>query len=315
MAMTPSRPGAVNKDATATNAAQRALFLQVFSGEVLAAFAQTTSLLDKHTIRTITNGKSASFPVTGRTTAAYHTPGAEIVGTAIGHNEKIISIDAMLLADAFIANIDEAMNHFDVRSIYSKEMGEALAKAFDKNVIQEGILGSRASTLVTGLPNGAPIVDTDLDHATLATRVAAWAKALYTAAKQMDVDDVPGERFCALPPGAYSDFAQNMAQVNKDWGGQGSYADGTCVKVAGITLVKSNNIPSTDLSAAAYHGGDFQTTQGLVWTPSAIGTVKLMDLAMESEYLIKYQGTLMVAKYAMGHGWLRPNGLIELKTA
>jgi len=315
MAMTVSRLGAVNKDATATDVAQRALFLQVFSGEVLAAFAQSTALLDKHSVRTIQNGKSASFPVTGRTVAGYHVPGAQVVGDAIGHNEKVIPIDGLLLASAFLANIDEAMNHFDVRSIYSKEMGEALAKAFDKNVLQEGVLGSRATTLVTGLPNGAPIIDTDLDNAALATRVACWAKALFTAAKQFDVDDVPGERYCALPPAAYLDLVQNMAQINKDWGGQGSYADGTIVKVAGITLVKSNNIPQTDLSAATYHGVNAATTMGLVWTPSAIGTVKLMDLALESEYLIDYQGTLMIAKYAMGHGWLRPNGCIELKTA
>jgi len=312
--MTPSRLGAINKDAS-PEADARLLFLQVFSGEVLAAFAQSTALLDKHTIRTITQGKSASFPVTGRTVAAYHTPGAQITGDTLGHNEKVISIDGLLLASTFIANIDEAMNHFDVRSIYSKEMGEALAKAFDQNVIQEGVLGSRASTLVTGLPNGAPIIDANFTSGTLATKVAAWAKALFTAAKQMDVDDVPGERYCALAPGDYLDLVQNKDQINKDWGGNGSYAEGNITKVAGITLVKSNNIPKSDLTGNTYHGVNAATTVGLIWTPAAIGTVKLMDLAMESEYLIDYQGTLMVAKYAMGHGWLRPNGNIELKTA
>ena len=39
---------------------------------------------------------------------------------------------------------------------------------------------------------------------------------------------------------------------------------------------------------------------------SSVGTVKLKDLATESEYQIQRQGTLMVAKYAMGHGGLRP---------
>jgi len=46
----------------------------------------------------------------------------------------------------------------------------------------------------------------------------------------------------------------------------------------------------------------------------AVGTVKLLDLAMESEYDIRRQGTLMVAKYAMGHGILRPECAIELAT-
>ena len=33
---------------------------------------------------------------------------------------------------------------------------------------------------------------------------------------------------------------------------------------------------------------------------------KLLDLTTESEYQIERQGTLFVAKYAMGHGILRP---------
>jgi hypothetical protein len=37
-----------------------------------------------------------------------------------------------------------------------------------------------------------------------------------------------------------------------------------------------------------------------------------MELAMESEWDIRRQGYLAVAKYAVGHGWLRPDALIEL---
>jgi hypothetical protein len=36
---------------------------------------------------------------------------------------------------------------------------------------------------------------------------------------------------------------------------------------------------------------------------------------MESEYQIWRQGTLMVAKYALGTGILRPEAAVELKTA
>jgi hypothetical protein len=36
-----------------------ALFLKVFSGEVLTAFETANTTMDKHMVRTITNGKSA----------------------------------------------------------------------------------------------------------------------------------------------------------------------------------------------------------------------------------------------------------------
>jgi hypothetical protein len=45
---------------------------------------------------------------------------------------------------------------------------------------------------------------------------------------------------------------------------------------------------------------------GLVMTQDAVATAKLMDMSVESEYQINRQGTLMVAKYAMGHNVLRP---------
>ena len=36
-----------------------ALFLKVFSGEVLTAFAQQTVMMNRHMVRTISSGKSA----------------------------------------------------------------------------------------------------------------------------------------------------------------------------------------------------------------------------------------------------------------
>ena len=53
------------------------------------------------------NGKSSAFPVTGTVTAGYHTAGNEITGQAIKHNEKIINLDDMLLADVFVAEVEE----------------------------------------------------------------------------------------------------------------------------------------------------------------------------------------------------------------
>lgn len=324
--MTLSRLGAVNKDATATDAAQQALFLKVFAGEVLTAFEQETIMLDKHWVRTIQNGKSASFPVVGTIAADYHVPGAELVGTQVGHNEKIIPIDGLLLAQASIANIDEAMNHFDVSGIYSKEMGVVLGNAFDKNVIQEGLLGARAAALITGGKAGTVITDAtfkmtanDLgtagDATTVALKAGALSAGLFQAAATLDINNAPKVRYCVLRPAEYYCLIQNTDALNIQWGGRGSYADGEIPRIAGINILKSNNVPYTDLSGATYHGVNAAKTVGLVFCPEAIGTVKLMDLSLQSEFMIRYQSTLMVARYAMGHGWLRTEALIELAVA
>ena len=45
---------------------------------------------------------------------------------------------------------------------------------------------------------------------------------------------------------------------------------------------------------------------GLFSHRSAVGTVKLRDLALERDRDVDAQGDLIVGKYAMGHGGLRP---------
>ena len=105
-----------------------ALFLKIFSGEVLSAFGRENQMMNMTTVRNIQNGKSASFSVTGKITAEYHTAGNEITGSTVKQTEKLINIDDMLIASTFVAEVDELKNHFDVRSIFSNEMGRALAK-------------------------------------------------------------------------------------------------------------------------------------------------------------------------------------------
>ena len=105
---TVSQLGQVNASGDAN-----ALFLKVFSGEVLATFMRENKMLGMTSVRSISSGKSATFPVIGTTSASYHTVGNEITGTQVKHNEKIINIDDLLLSSAFLSNLEEAKNHYD----------------------------------------------------------------------------------------------------------------------------------------------------------------------------------------------------------
>ena len=297
-----------------------ALFLKVFSGEVLAAFARRNQMLGMSMVRTISQGKSAQFPALGKTTASYHTPGNEITGKVIQKNERVITIDDLLISDSFIAQIDEAKNHYDVRSIYSSEMGNALARTVDQHLLQLAVLAAQATTTVSGENGGAVITDADAK-----TNGGSLITSIFDAAQALDEKDVPEEdRYCVVPPATYYNLVENDKILNRDFGGSnGIYAEGQVLKVAGINIVKSNTAVDafTDQSAASSTGenntynGDFSTTVATVFHKSAIGTVKLMDLAMESEYDIRRQGTLMVAKMALGHGIIRPEAAVEIKTA
>jgi len=298
-----------------TSGATDALFLKVFSGEVLATFHKKTQFLDKNMVRSISHGKQAQFPGIGRSSAAYHVPGVEIVGNAIPAAETLITIDDLLLASVFVAKIDELKNHYDVRSIYSGELGDALSQAYDAHVAQCVILAARASNAVTSVANTTRVfiqANYKIDGELLASGIFSGVQAL-------DEGNVPeDERFAAVLPAQYYLLAQTTKLLNKDWNGEagGVYADGKIYKVGSASIVKTNNLPQTNVNTgpAAYQG-NFTTTAACVWQKRAVGTLKLLDLSSESQWDIRRQGTLMVAKYAMGHGVLRPEAAIELKTA
>jgi hypothetical protein len=312
----PSRLGQVNLAGDA-----KALFLKVFAGEVLTAFEMATVTQGKFKERTIASGKSASFPILGGIGAEYHVPGAEINGTTVPANEIIVTIDDLLISHAFIANIDEAMNHYDVRGPYATEMGRKLAYTKDKQLLQLAVLAARAAAPVNGETGGGSVTDAGLLTDLTGEKLIA---ALFAAAQTLDQKNVtPDGRYAYVSPAAYYLLAQNTKIMNSQWGGAGTYSDGKVVKVAGIEIVKTNNAPfGTTVGAGTLaagtgdkYAGVFTNTVGVVATQEAVGTVKLLDLAMESEYQIQRQGTLMLAKYAMGHGVVRPACAVELKTA
>jgi len=229
-------------------------------------------------------------------------------------------------------------NHYDVRSIYAKELGKALAKRFDIATMKT-LFAAAGGTSPIGGNGGTEVSGADTSSA------SGLVDALYAVARSLDEKDAPDEgRFAILTPSQYYTLltADNVA-INKDTGGVASVANGSIARVAGINLFKSNHLDSVinlgnvasgsassdstannDVFGASGEGyeGDFSALSGtasakgfLAGTKESIGTVKLLDLATESEYQIQRQGTLFVAKYAMGHGVLRPECAVKVLPA
>jgi hypothetical protein len=335
----------------------RALFLKVFSGEVLTTFEKMCKMKSRIQTRTLTSGKSAQFPVMGTAVAEYHTAGQNILDPAnnllnnIEHAERVISIDKKLTASVTIADVDEAINHYEVRSNYSYEIGDALAQRYDKATIKVTIAAARTVSTLTrdgdrvfggsrifsdAAGGSEGLDDVNLDVGVTFTTALQLSKALYAAKTQFDKKNIPSSERCAfVTPEDYnlliSEFPETQLNriINKDIGGEGSYATGEVGRIAGFDIVMSNNMPNgQDLSAVSTgdgqanndvfgsagigYNGDFTGTRILCFHKSAIGTVQLRDLATEMERKIEYQVDLLVAKYLLGHGVLRPEAAIEI---
>jgi len=331
------------------------LFLEKFGGQVLTTFAETNVMMPLHTVQSISSGKSASFPVVGQAKASYHAPGNDILvdvnlDTTTGldhlqaaaqgsvtelqdirHNEVTIYIDGILTSSVFVHDLDVAMNHWDQMSVYSEELGRALAKAFDVHVMMTTLGAAEVTTpTITGGNAGETIVDADFK-----TNGASAVDTIFTIAQKFDEKDIPKDgRYIIVDPATFYKIAQQTDLVNKDLGdGNGDFPSAMVRECAGIKIVMSNHLPSTDLSATellevantsvntnmpyleGYTDNNWSNTAAIAFHKSAVGTVKLMDLSVQKEYITARQGTLMVARYAMGHGILRPEAAIAVDIA
>ena len=317
------------------SAGQRdALFMKMFSGEVLTAFARTSVMMDKHMVRTIPHGKSASFPVMGRTHAKYLTPGNSLDDQRkkMENSEKVITIDGLLTADCLITDIDDAMNHYDVRTEYSRQLGEALAQAADCAVINElanmckkGSGGAMGENIPKNSSLGNPGTGkafeyaTGMDAATSTEYGNALLQGLIDARAHMSNNWVPqGDRYFLVDPEGYSAIVRALMPDAANYQALFDPSSGKLMTVCGFQIIETPNLHNGGVDGKHVLDSKITTAnlQGIVFHRSAVGTVKLKDLAMERARRAEYQADQIIAKYGIGHGGLRPEAVgIFVKTA
>ena len=326
---------------TGTWATDNAMFLKVFAGEVATAFSEANIMLPLTRVRTISSGRSAQVPLTGKAVAKYHTPGESLITDQDGAdtpadylstmkvNEKIIKIDDLLTSSCFIDDLDQAKSHFDYRGPFTAELGKALAVELDKNIIRamyQSATGSASDPIVAGMG------DVHLGATTsAAVTTEGMIGAFFEAAQKMDANDLPADgRFAVLGPELYYRLIQKAGSlgnaINTDFSGRGSVATGQVMEVAGIKIYKSNHIDDVggqnfDLSAHATGNKNQADTNfsslkfaGVFGQEEAVATVKLKDIEVQSQYLVERQGSLFVARMACGTAPLRQDaaGWFEL---
>jgi hypothetical protein len=307
---------------------REALFMKVFTGEVLTAFERTSVMMSRHQVRTISHGKSASFAVMGRTRAKYLAPGDSLDDQRkkMEHNERVIAIDGLLTADCLITDIDDAMNHYDVRVEYSRQLGEALAMSADCAIINE--LANEAAKDATFKDGNIPDNGEDDDLVPGTGKAFEFAtglevsqeaeygnkilEALLAARAQMTKNYVPqGDRYCLLTPEGYSAVMKALMPDAANYHALFDPNTGKLQTICGFEVIEvphllNNGVDGKHKLNAKYTAAKLQ---GIVFHRSAVGTVKLKDLAMERARRAEYQADQIIAKYAMGHGGLRPEAV------
>ncbi|MFN3573632.1 MAG: hypothetical protein ACK4TR_08905 [Phenylobacterium sp.] len=310
---TPNRPG---QNLGAGDA--RALMLDLFGGEVLTAFETMTVMRDKHMVKTLEKGRQFKFPAIWRTTVGYHTPGAEILGNQIPHTEIVVNPDEKLVSSVFVSDIDEILNHFDVRSPYANELGSALARFYDRNVIRRVVQSARGGALFSGDQGGST-----LTAANFPTDAATLFDGVSLAKETMDAKDVPVSSvplYAVFRPAQWYLMARSDRNLNRDRnGGSASDRKHTLETIDEVQIIKSNNTPfgvndSANSDIPAKYRANFAKTVGVVWTPMAAATAEVQGLSSQVVDQPAKQGTLMIARLMVGTDPLRTKCAVELAT-
>ncbi len=267
----------------------RNLYLKLYAGEVMSAFQTKNIMMNYCRVRTIKKGKSAQFIMTGKYRAAeYHTPGQEIMPDVIAANaERVVSVDDLLIAAQFIPNIDEAMQHFDIRSVYTQESGYALAKSADQNILRMAVKAAlttnkeRASKMIQDYDSWD---DEDFTaNVTYAANFANSKKAAYfmegliEAKRVLESAGAPLEDLvCVMATDQFyslfkttsnSEDITALTMFNRDVGGSGSIKDIDLPTIAGIPVVRTPHLGA--LGAAAWTGSLWSTANPAISTGQA----------------------------------------------
>ena len=304
-----------------------ALFLKLGISEVISAYDRKCIFKGMLKSRNITGGKSAAFPVAGKVTAAYLTPGNALTGSTNAPsdlNEEIINLDGLMVADVSIFELDELMSYWQMRQEYTHQLGQALAVEFDKRAARIIFAAAARSTEPlakasnAGRTGNTATLSSGYAAATNAAKGDELVTAIFNMKAAMERKDVPGEEMvCAVGPEEYYFLSQSSRAINADFngagGGNGTVANGKVFSIAGIPVIKSNHVTQAaytnvtgDRNSA--YAQNLTKCKALIFGKDCAGVLTLKEPKLQvtsNDWNIEHQSTLMVASQSIGMGVLR----------
>jgi hypothetical protein len=295
----------------ASGPTERDLFLTEFGGMVIQAYDEQMDYDSLRYVKQITQGKADEFPIIGRKRdAAEHTPGEQILGGSIEHNSVTITVDNILVDAAFIAEIDELLNHYPLSEPYAKQLGQSLGSVDDKRIAIMHILASRQWQNV---PQGQPVPAYVWD-ANMRTSGAAMENAAFLSKQYLLTNDISGDMPAVKLPWQQYLILSRFSGIEGGpvTTGSGNRSQGSVGLMAGLSISGSNHIPNVNITTGlAKYQGDFANTVGHCSSRMAVGSLERRAMRLVMKEQEDRLGTLLIASKLNGHGVLRPECSIE----
>ena len=175
--------------------------------------------------------------------------------------------------------------------------------------------------------DGNRVTNADITGTNIAGVRADLIEACYVAAQTLDERDVPDmddRKLWLAPAQYYLAISAGSDIVNRDFGGEGSVQRADIRRIANLEVKKSNNLRkivgvnetvTTPSGVNSKYLADNTNAIALVTHRDAVGCVELLGMQTQSEYSVRLQGSLLVARKANGYGTLRPESALELASS
>lgn len=320
-----------------------ATYLKLFSGELFKAYQNQTIARDTVMRRTLKNGKSMQFIFTGGLESYYHEPGKPILGATteggstsnkLAVAEKTIVMDDLLVASTFVYDLDEVLAHYDLRGEIARKLGYALANKYDSNIFKAIARAARQAGNVAASTGTNANCGTEIEIGFAARRgqtnhATKMVEGFFRAAQRMDETNVPADgRVAVMAPSSYYQLLRTVDSndlINRDEIGDARQSGKGLYSIAGIKILKTNNLPNSFDAAVSgennTYGGasgqdaDNRSLQALIYNRDAVGVVEAIGPEVQTtngDVSVMYQGDLIVSRLAMGCSDLNCAGAISL---
>lgn len=228
----------------------------LFTLEVLSYFYKKNVFRPLLRTRDIPEGnKSAVFEVSGKAAkGVLFKPGDTLDKKGVPHARKIINIDGLVVASAWIFKLDDWLAYWDVRHEHAQALGVQLAEAVDRNLFASVLKAAATdkalvknpdgtektlSGKVINMPDSSDIVKvSDIDSKDDVILFFEAVRKARTTFRKMNVYDQ--ELYLAISPSMYEKLFNYLDLISADYKGSGSIAEGELPRLFGFNIVESN---------------------------------------------------------------------------
>lgn len=311
-----TRPGQVNQTGDTF-----ALHVSQYAGHVEGTIERRSVLADWVQMRSVRGSSTFHNYAVGETALGVVVPGKAPEATGVDFNKASVTVDTLVYARNVTPLLDTFQTEYDARKEIGQEHGKKIAKFRDQAMFIQGAKAAMrtnsafydATTARDPLGHGGGNVVTFAAGVDIQDPAKVYAKfgELETNMAKRDVIWADEGMIAVLDPDVFNALRNAEQIINGEYiTADGTTKEGLVFKTYGIPVVRSNNLPRTNITGHFLsnarnnnaYDGDFTKLAGIVISPRALLAGETIPLETDVWYNKDFKSWYIDAHMAFGVG-------------